>query len=46
MRPQATRIAPPQPAESIAEKGCCLLTLLITGAALCSLYLIDWRAFA
>ena len=45
MKPQATRIEPQRPANSPAEKGGCLLTLMITGAALASLYLIDWRAF-
>lgn len=45
MKPQATRIEQQRPAESLAEKGGCLLTLLITGAALASLYLIDWRIF-
>lgn len=44
-REQATRIEPQQPATSAAEKGGCLATLLITGAALCSLYMIDWSAF-
>lgn len=45
MKSQATRIEPPQPATSAAEKGGCLLTLLLTSAALAALYLIDWRVF-
>lgn len=45
MKPMATRIEPPRPADSIAEKGGCALTLLITGIALAALYMIDWGTF-
>lgn len=45
MKSQATRIEPPQPATSAVEKGGCLITLIITGAALAALHVVDWRIF-
>lgn len=46
MKPMATRIEQQKPADSIAEKGGCALTLLITGIALAALYMVDWGLFS
>lgn len=45
MKTQATRIAPPQPATGASEKIGNFLTLMVSGLALASLYMIDWSAF-
>lgn len=42
MRNQATRIEPPQPANSTSEKAGCLVALLLFIGAVASAYVSPW----